>query len=173
MLIVEDGTIVPGANSYIDRAAYIAYAALRGVVIADEDAADAEIIGGMDYVETQRFIGERIQTGLPTLYAPIDTALPEQPCQWPRMGIYPFDDNPRALRVIPAKLMAAQAQVALDIHNGFKPFVNIAAGSRVVSEKIGPLSRTYANDQRAVTLMPIAAGLLRGLVLTGALAYRL
>lgn len=172
MLIVEDGTIVPGANTYIDRAFYIAYAASRGVVVLSDNTADVEVIKGMDYLETQRFVGDRIQDGLPVPCGPIDSALPEQPCAWPRKGIYQFDDRPNAVHIIPNNLKRAQAQVALDVHNGFNPFVNIPAGKTVISEKIGPLSRTYS-EGRAIPLMPVALGLLRGLVLTGATTFRL
>ena len=182
MLIVEDGTIVPGANSYVTRAEYIAYSAQRGVVIEDADDADVELTTGMDYVETQRFIGERVQTGLPRstgfsddwgysdFYNPTPDVAPgpEQPCQWPRFGLYLNDDLPNAVYTIPLALKRAQMQVALDVHNGFNPFVNIAAGERIVREKIGPIDTTYATEQRTIALMPIAMSLLRPLLIGGA-----
>jgi hypothetical protein len=182
VLIVEDGTIVPNANSYVTRADYIAYALRRGVAIDDAVPADVELTTGMDYVETQRFVGERVQTGLPRtqgfsddwgysdFYRPVpDLPVgPEQPCQWPRFGIYLNDDLDGAFRLIPQDLKRAQMQVALDVHNGFKPFVNTPAGPRVISEKVGPLSRTYADQPRTITLMPIAMALLRPLLVGGA-----
>ncbi len=172
MLIVENGTVVADANTYIDRAFYIAYAASRGSVVISDAAADVDIIKGMDYLETQRFIGERLYDGLPAMYAPIDAAIAEQPCAWPRKGIYHCDDQPTALHIIPHNLKRAQAQVALDVHNGFNPFVNVAAGKVVISEKVGPISRAYA-EGRSVPLMPIANGLLRGLVVMPGTVYRL
>lgn len=190
MIIVEDGTIVPNANSYVTRADYIDYCALRSVIIADDETADTEIVGGMDYVEIQRFIGSRVQTGIPEPLGFVDDygysdfyqlpaapqPLSEQPCQWPRVGIYLNDTIPGSYRNIPNGLKFAQCQVALDIHNGFKPFLNIAAGQLTLSKKIGPLSLGYSEKQRTVALMPIAQGHLRGLLIGGALfsstAYR-
>ena len=181
-LIVEDGTVVANANTYATRQQFISYCAARGVAIADAPAADVELTTGMDYLETQRYIGERLQTGLPVVQGysdefgysdfyqpPVDVVvLPEQPCQWPRIGIYLNDNIPGAIHYLPAALIRAQCQVALDVHNGFKPFVNTPAGPRVINEKLGPLSQTYSETLRTIPLMPIAMALLRPLLQGGA-----
>lgn len=50
-VIVEDGSKVAGANSYVSRAAYIAYAATVGVTIPDTVASDVELIKAALYID--------------------------------------------------------------------------------------------------------------------------
>ncbi len=53
-IVVEDGTVVAGANSYITRASAIAYAAARGVTLANTTATDAQVVKAFDYLESLR-----------------------------------------------------------------------------------------------------------------------
>lgn len=191
-LLIEDGTVIPDANSYVDRAAYIAYALARGVTIDDTDESDIDLINAMDYLEIQRWRGDKLQTGMPTpvgftddwgcfddfaYQQPVDLpVLPEQPLSWPRIGLYTNDNLVGAILRVPDDVKKAQMQIALDIHNGFKPLVNIAVGQRLLNRKLGPISQTYSDDQRTQPLMPIAQGYLRKWVISGAIfgaeAYR-
>lgn len=60
-LVVEDGTIVAGANSYVDLAEVRAYAALRGITIpaADVDL-EKHVHLAMDWFESEDFPSTRI-----------------------------------------------------------------------------------------------------------------
>lgn len=77
-LIIEDGSIVAGANSYITVAEYNAWADARfGASRSTAPATDAEaeqlILRAMDYFEGQNFQGELVEKG--------------QPLQWPRAWV--------------------------------------------------------------------------------------
>ena len=67
-------TITVGTNSYITRAAAIAYAAERGVTLADTAATDVLLIKATDYMETLegRYRGTRTDA--------------DQALAWPRSG---------------------------------------------------------------------------------------
>lgn len=77
-LIIEDGSIVTGANSYITVAEYNTWAdarfgAGRATAPADDTAAEQLILRAMDYFETKAFKGIKSQES--------------QPLQWPRDGV--------------------------------------------------------------------------------------
>jgi hypothetical protein len=71
-IIVENGTVVAGANSYVSEADLTAYAADRGVTLTT--ALDVLIIKAMDYIESLSFIGDKHTEA--------------QPLQWPRDEVY-------------------------------------------------------------------------------------
>ena len=104
-IIVEDGTGLATATSYVTRADLIAYAAARGVTIADTAASDILMIKAVDYMETyeSRYVGSR--------------ASATQALAWPRTGavIRGFavegDD-------IPYLVQQAQMEIAMDLHAG-------------------------------------------------------
>ena len=51
-LIIEDGTQVVGANSYVTDAEYVAYAALKGLTVGATDALrEIELLRAMDYLQ--------------------------------------------------------------------------------------------------------------------------
>ena len=77
-LIVEDGSIVPNANSYITAAQYISWAdsrfgASRPTAPADETAAEPIILRGMDAFEGNSFQGSIVSC--------------DQELQWPRYNV--------------------------------------------------------------------------------------
>ena len=49
-LIVEDGSLVESANSWVSRETFIAYALARGVTVADDAETDAKLIKACDYI---------------------------------------------------------------------------------------------------------------------------
>ena len=57
-LVVEDGTGLANATSFVSRADYIAFAVARGVTIADDEAADVELVKAMDYLLTRCYRGD-------------------------------------------------------------------------------------------------------------------
>lgn len=153
-LIVEDGTGVAGANSLSTRAEIIAYAATRGVVIADVDASDVFAIKATDYFFylENRFMGARTY----------DT----QELPFPRTGLivgmvaYPDDE-------IPAKVKRAHLQLALEAANGVELVPSQAGGNRqfLTKQKLGPIEREFSE---AVAL---SSGILPTLPLVDELLY--
>lgn len=129
-LVIEDGTIVAGANSFVTRAEIIAYAALRGVTIPDTDASDVYAIRAMDYFWS-----------LPCLKGTLVEA--DQTTPYPRKGLVDGDTAEGYVYSIPAGIKNAQLQLSLDSFNGIDltPSVNPEAG--VKSEKVGPIATEY------------------------------
>ena len=158
-LIVETGAgDDPTANSYVSRENAIAYAAERGVLIADEDATDALAIQAMDYLSMQNWAGVR--------------TYPLQPLDWPRKCVTPFGVLPDD--VVPAQIVKAQCALIMYASQGIELLPTKAAGSEkfVVSKKLGPIETTYSE---AVALnasnspsMPIVNVLLRPFLEGGA-----
>jgi len=108
-LTVETGAIVTGANSYVSRADAIAYAANRGVTLADTTATDAMLIKATDYLETyaDRFKGILVDR--------------EQPLSWPRYDAV-IEGFSWESDEIPRQVVNAQLAVLLEINAGDDPF---------------------------------------------------
>lgn len=130
-LIIEDGTIVAGANSFVTDAEFTAFADLRNVELPT-DLADREalLIKAMDYllsVENQ-MQGERVDAG--------------QTLPYPRTNVYAFNfaipsDS------IPSGIKSAQMQAGISAST----FDLLPSGqiNNVASEKVGQLERSYFN----------------------------
>lgn len=132
-LIVEDGSGVANANSYVTVDEYRDYAEPRGVVLPASDTdAETQLILAMDYLEIQPWSG--MQT-----YDP-------QSLAWPREQIY-ISYNLIADDVIPNKIKFAQMQLAIQVNAGIDLMPTVAGGtSSVVREKVGPLETEYATS---------------------------
>lgn len=154
-LVIETGTGTDAnANSYATRAELIAYAALRGVSIADEDASDVFAIKAMDYIEVQDFKGEQTQPGV-------------QPCAFPRtgvaVGLVAIADNE-----IPLALKNAQCEAALLISQGVELLSNLTAGEQSIKrDKTGPLETEYFAPPSYSAQTPRLDALLRPLLNVG------
>lgn len=104
-LIVEDGSIVTDANSYVSRADYIAYALLRGVTITDDTTADVQLIKAAEFID-------RHEANLKG-YLTTKT----QPMAFPRYNLY-IDDWWWTGEEIPRQVTLCQMAYALDINSG-------------------------------------------------------
>lgn len=97
-LIVEDGSIVIGANSYVSLAEIRAYCDMRGISLPTEDA-DVETMAvlAFDYIESfrSRYKG--------------CTTTPNQRTSWPRSGVV-LGDYAVPSNEIPWQLKEAQCQ---------------------------------------------------------------
>lgn len=154
-LIIEDGTGVVGANSYIDAATARAYADARGLTLP---AADAEVerllVKAMDFIESFRGEFQGIKTS-------VDQAL-----QWPRRGAlldgYPIDED-----AIPTVLASAQAQLAADAN--LQDLMPIGTGKEVVMEKVDVVQVQYAEtgDANPQPIFTKAEALLKPLLKSG------
>ncbi len=138
-LVVEDGSGLANAMSFVSRADYIAFALARGVVIADDAAADVELVKAMDFLKSRCYRGD------PTL---MTQALP-----FPRHaeqfdGTLTFPDDE-----VPKPMIEAQMHLALAVHAGVDLMPNVATGQASVKrEKIGPIETEY--DQSSVFDLP-------------------
>lgn len=142
-LIVEDGTIVANANSYVSLADARAFAVARGVTLPTDDAATEILaIKAVDFLEAQRNYYDGVKMDR------------EQKLQWPRSGAYLdgfeiFEDE------IPDVLKNAQCQLMMEVFAGLDLQPN-GTGREVVREKVDVLETEYAQTGSGV-LQPIFA----------------
>lgn len=132
MLVIEDGSGVPNANSYVTVAEYRAYAVPRGVTLPVSDTeVETQLILAMDYLEIQPW------AGTPT-YS-------DQSLAWPRDDLY-IGGVLIADDVIPGKIKFAQMQLAIQVNAGvdLMPTVVGGASGAITREKVGPLETEYA-----------------------------
>lgn len=108
-LIVEDGSIVEGANTYVTEAELTAYASVRGVTIENADR-EKFLTLAMDYLESLDFKG--IKTD--------DT----QPLQFPRKELY-IDNVLMPSDEIPLLVKQSQMETAISISQGYNPLAPI------------------------------------------------
>lgn len=134
-LIIEDGSGVVGANSYVDAAYASSYASSRGENLPT-DPAEVEklLIQAMDYIEAFRnqFQGSKTD--------------PTQELQWPRINVV-IDDQDFPSDAIPKELRLAQSQLAIDSYaiGGLTPTTDSYA---IAKEKIDVIEVEYATGGR-------------------------
>lgn len=155
-LTVEDGSIVAGANSYIDLAFARSYAADRGVALsADDVALTPWLIKACDYIETKSalFVGTVINVA--------------QALSWPRQGVTYQDGSAFPINSIPVMLKAAQAQLVIEQFNGID-LIPTQDGKFVVSESVDVLRTTYSEKigTGGQPYMPLVDSLLSNLFYT-------
>jgi hypothetical protein len=132
-LIVENGSIVPNADSYVAVADYEAWADARGIEY-DDAAVESQILRAMDYIETLRFIGQK--------------STKNQSLQWPRVGVvvdgYELDYNE-----IPQQLKRAVYESIKAESEGLSQLANVER--RTLREKVGEIEVQYADNSNAQT----------------------
>tara|TARA_R110000772_G_scaffold162165_1_gene273359 strand:+ start:953 stop:1450 length:498 start_codon:yes stop_codon:yes gene_type:complete len=127
-LIIEDGTGVDNANSYITVAEARSYADLRSLLLPSGDSAvEVLIVKAFDYLESLEYKGSH--------------ANPPQAAEFPRQKLYLqgvlFPDNQ-----IPYKLKQAQCQLAFEAVNiDLQPTGN---GKEVIREKVDVVEVQYS-----------------------------
>lgn len=160
-LVIEDGTVVAGANSYIEVQAAKDYAAARGVDLGTDDAVtEQRLLGAVDYLESLSYKGTRV-------------APDAQSLAWPRTGVT-FDGHTFGGNVIPNQLKSAQAQLVIELSQGVVLFSSSSAGGGadkfVKKEKVDVIEVEYATPKEigeeslAVASLPAVSALLRGLL---------
>jgi hypothetical protein len=129
-LLVEDGTNVAGANSFVTLDEIKAYATARNRVIPDDDELLAQYaIRAMDYIVSFRndFNGERTYD--------------DQPLPFPRSNLYIdrvlFDQTK-----IPVEIKNVQCQLVIEIAAGVELFPT-TQGQNVKRKRVGPLETEW------------------------------
>jgi len=146
-LIIENGSIVAGANSYVTAAEARAFATARGITLDASDAVvEAQLVRAMDYLEAQRASYQGYKTDPET-----------QELQWPRTGVvidckYSVPENS-----IPKELKHAQMLLVLEDFAGIV-FMPSSDGRVVKREKLDVIEREFAvpNDMK-MTGLPTAS----------------
>lgn len=161
-LVVENGTNVANANSYVTLTEFRAYALLRGVTISADDAiADAIMYKAMDYIENRLRQAQGMR------------AYVSQLLEFPRAEVYSSSTTAGliasttygimincmkiAIGSIPKQLKLLQMQVGLAINSGVD-FAHYSQEQKfVISEKVGPLEQKYSESFGSVGGISIAS----------------
>lgn len=108
-IIVETGSQVANANSYVSRADYITYAAGFGVTITSDAAADIELVKAAQFIDQHEanLKGNRVNR--------------DQAMSFPRTNVV-IDGWGWSSTEIPRNVILCQMQTALDIHAGLDPW---------------------------------------------------
>ncbi len=97
-LIIEDGSQIPNANSYVTDAEYVAYAAAQNLSIGGDTAArEIELLRAMTFIESHRSVFKGLRVSK------------DQPLQWPRSAVW-IDSFPVNADEIPQDLKNAQIE---------------------------------------------------------------
>ncbi len=164
-LIVEDGTGLPNASSYVSAEAIRAYATARGVTLAAADGpgdaiVDQLAIKAMDYIEANRsyFWGWKHTT--------------TQRLSFPREGV-PAEPDGRAFSnaivngyenimyqgvayrdpaPLPPELIEAQCRLVMAVKSGVDLMPTTVSGKFVKRQKLGPIEREFSESVGIFTL---------------------
>jgi hypothetical protein len=145
-LIVEDGSGVTGAESYITVAGADTYFSDRGNAMWDAlttEQKEQALRKGTDYMEGRyRWRGERVAD--------------DQALSWPRTCVYAFGHLVDS-DVVPERVQRACAELAVRASaDDLSPDV----GAQVKSETVGPISVTYADGARQTTAYKLVDAML-------------
>ena len=135
VLIIEDGTGVPNANTYATLAEYKDYLTMYNNTAAlakTDEALVASLLSGADYLNTYKFKGVQ--------------STQMQGLVWPRGEVFLRDDPlPLPDNVIPSVIKKAQ-MAASEINVGGQNLQpNILPGTFLKRNKVGPLEKEYFN----------------------------
>lgn len=136
-LVVEDGSVVTGANTYVTLAEFKAWADDRGITYGTDDAVTQSIYRAMDYLERLQFIGNK--------------ANENQPLQWPRTealidGYYADATEiptPVKLALYEAIVVEAAGNSELEVQD-----------RKTIREKIGDIEVQYADNSENRKITP-------------------
>jgi hypothetical protein len=153
-IIIENGTVVDDANSYVTEQELIDYAEIRGVTI---DAGDAEslLIRAMDYIESLDYIG----------YKHIDI----QPLQWPRDEVY-IDTYYINRETIPQELKNGQMATAIAIQEDNGPLQTVPRN--IKREKAGVVEVEYMTSAPSLQINRTINAALRKILRAGGASFR-
>lgn len=132
-LIVEDGTIVASANSFVTETQVVSYAAARGVTLpaasdAELDAVAVLAIKAADYLRVQPWKGEVVSAS--------------QTMPWPRKNMNVTPTFPED--TIPLAVIEAQLQLTLFANDGIILLPASMGSGTLIKEKIGPIENVYS-----------------------------
>lgn len=147
-LVIEDGSVVSGANSYITLEEYRAWANVRGITASDSDTVlERYILRAMDYFEQLQFIGNK--------------ANENQPLQWPRTEAL-IDGYYADATEIPVNVKTAMYEAVKVEADGYSELLN--QERRTIREKIGDIEITYADNSENRTITPALTNALRKII---------
>jgi|SRR5210317_1526250 len=149
-LIVEDGSIVSGANTYVTVAEFTQFCSDRNITITSTYGDESELlIQAMDYFEQQPFKGIKF----------IET----QPLQFPRSDFY-LDGYLTDSDAIPQLVKDAQITIAVSIMQGNDPLTTLDRS--VKREQIDVLEIEYMDNAGPSVIIRSISNIMRKLVVS-------
>ena len=137
-LVIEDGSVVSGANSYVTLAEFKAWADARDITYnADDNALEAQILRAMDYLERLFFIGNK--------------ANENQSLQWPRTEAL-IDGYYADATEIPKEVKTALYEATVVEAAGYSELEN--QSRKTLREKVGDIEVQYADNSENRTITP-------------------
>ena len=146
-LVVEDGSKVTGANTYITLAEFKAWADARGVNYSSDGHVTENILRAMDYIEEVLFIGVK------------ETR--DQALQWPRVDVV-IDGYALDVGEIPKELKNATYELVKAIIDGDNKLNPVER--QVTKEKVDSLEVTYKSNAGMQRHTPAVTRALRKLI---------
>lgn len=146
-LIVETGSGVAGADSYLSVADFRAYIAAYGLTIPTSTDAECEVSLRLAtrWIDTwRRYKGVRLAT-----------------LEFPRDGLADWSGT---LTGVPKRVTDACAELAARHRNGTSLAADTDKSAYVRSRAVGPISTTYRDDAPTVTVFTVVERLLEPLV---------
>lgn len=159
-LIIETGTGISNATSYVTAAEARAYALARGVTLSATDSVvEIQLLKAMDYLQslTQAYQGWK---RWPPSLGQFEH---EQALAWPRTGVI-IDGYSLNSDVIPQALKNAQCQLVIEIFNGVD-IMPTGTGNPVKRKKVDVLETEYFSASTApVPTLTLVDSILRPLM---------
>ena len=152
-IIVEDGTVIASAESYITLAAADTYFTAHDDPTAWTGLTDALKESALKYATRQLDGGYTWTGSLEDL---------TQVLAWPRSGAYDNESRSIDLATIPQAVKDAQCELAL-FHADNPINTAHARGGKVLLQRAGPVAIEYEQGAPAAPSLPIIARLLNGL----------
>ena len=156
-VVVEDGTGLETANSYISLADADTYHSDRGnatwAAAASDAIRNAALIKATQWLDGQyrsRWVGFR--------------KTDDQALDWPRYDAYDSDGYYLDSDSIPTRITYAQAEAALAIVDGIELSPSLKRGGRIKRKKTGPLETEYFDGAPSRTVLTVVSDLVKGYV---------
>lgn len=136
VIVVEDGSIVANANSYVSVSDSRLFAESRGVVLpVDDDAIAAMLIQATDYLQSKECEYQGSRTSR------------EQELSWPRIDVE-INGNEFPSDKIPKNVIYAQNYLVMALNDGIPIMGNIVPGDFVIEETVGPITTKYSDPAK-------------------------
>jgi hypothetical protein len=136
-LVVEDGSVVAGANTYVTLAEFKAWADDRGITYGTDAAVTQQIYRAMDYFERLQFIGNK--------------ANENQPLQWPRTEALIDGYYADATEIPPPVKTALYESIVVEAAGNSELEVQ---DRKTIREKIGDIEVQYADNSENRKITP-------------------
>lgn len=155
-LIIEDGSIVANANSYVTAQEFEDWMTDRGYAVeGSQEKQEQHILKAMDFIESQNFIGVKYTK--------------EQPLQFPRDRVI-IDGYSVEATEIPKELKDALFNAARADHDGNSKIEPV--DRQTTKEKIGDIEVEYSSNSDMTKRTPALSNALRKLITSPNLVSR-